>query len=721
MKRTSSSFLYNKFQQELKDGNSIRFTRSCHVTSNLIHRLGLEAELQGHNGCVNCLAWNEKGSLLASGSDDVQVIVWDPFRHKLLSTIRTGHSGNIFSVKFLPQSDDNVIVTGAADCKIRVHDVKQHEILHVFSCHAGRVKRLATVPDQPHLFWSASEDGTIMQFDLRNPEMCKGDHPRNVLVNLNDHIGPHAEAKCLTMSPLRPELLAVGANDPYVRVYDRRMLHCRGVVFPHDMPSRIFNVRSGSPTSVNSPSASSDFPSISEDKRLPVGCVQYFVAGHLPQKQQDYRKKYRTLASTYMTFGPDGSELLVNIGGEQIYLFDVSNKRRPQRYAIGQQLNSQTRADSKDTICENSNGYSKHCIDMGSNGFSNGVTKHIANSSLESSISSKVGKRGRYYGKPLQPAVEAIKKHANEVFELQNYSQAIHLYNQAIHMAPDLPILYGNRAAAYLKRNWDGDIYAALRDCYSAINVDDSHLKAHFRLAKCLFELSWVEEALDCLTLFKSKFPDYATSQTCEALEKDIRAAIFAKTEQEYGPDGASPSSRGQTPSRWMESTADTTSFQEQTWRSSAFDYELRFCGHCNTTTDIKEANFFGSNGQFIVAGSDDGSFFIWEKATTNIVRVLRGDESIVNCLEPHPVTCMLATSGIDPVVRLWTPQPEDGKKNDREVINSDDAASANQKRMNADPLEVMLINMGYRLPGAGSLDQDDDAGGESPVSCRPS
>lgn len=65
--------------------------------------------------------------------------------------------------------------------------------------------------------------------------------------------------------------------------------------------------------------------------------------------------------------------------------------------------------------------------------------------------------------------------------------------------------------------------------------MDDSHLKAHFRLAKCLFELSWVDEALDCLTLFKSKFPDYATSQTCEALEKDIRAAVFAKTEQGGG------------------------------------------------------------------------------------------------------------------------------------------------------------------------------------------
>lgn len=33
---------------------------------------------------------------------------------------------------------------------------------------------------------------------------------------------------------------------------------------------------------------------------------------------------------------------------------------------------------------------------------------------------------------------------------------------------------------------------------------------------------------------------------------------------------------------------------QERIWRSSAYDYETRYIGHCNTTTDIKEANFFG-------------------------------------------------------------------------------------------------------------------------------
>lgn len=59
----------------------------------------------------------------------------------------------------------------------------------------------------------------------------------------------------------------------------------------------------------------------------------------------------------------------------------------------------------------------------------------------------------------------------------------------------------------------------------------------------------------------------------------------------------------------------------------------------------------------------------------------------------------------------------QDGSKNEREVDNSDDAAQANQKRMNADPLEVMLMNMGYRLS---SVDDDGEGErrGEAQVTC---
>jgi WD and tetratricopeptide repeat-containing protein 1 len=53
-----------------------------------------------------------------------------------------------------------------------------------------------------------------------------------------------------------------------------------------------------------------------------------------------------------------------------------------------------------------------------------------------------------------------------------------------------------------------------------------------------------------------------------------------------------------------------------------------------------------------------------------------------------------------------------------------DNAASANQKRMNADPFEVMLMNMGYRIT---SVQADEGEGGdegarEAPaINCRPS
>ncbi|XP_043552702.1 WD and tetratricopeptide repeats protein 1-like [Chiloscyllium plagiosum] len=53
-------------------------------------------------------------------------------------------------------------------------------------------------------------------------------------------------------------------------------------------------------------------------KSVPDGAVQYYVAGHLPVKQPDYNNRLRVLVATYVAFNPDGTELLVNMGGEQI-------------------------------------------------------------------------------------------------------------------------------------------------------------------------------------------------------------------------------------------------------------------------------------------------------------------------------------------------------------------------------------------------------------------
>ncbi|GBP39656.1 hypothetical protein EVAR_25480_1 [Eumeta japonica] len=66
------------------------------------------------------------------------------------------------AIFFLNQS---VVATCAADSTVRVREVSGggDAPLLVCSCHCGRVKRLATAPDNPHLMWSAGEDGLVLK------------------------------------------------------------------------------------------------------------------------------------------------------------------------------------------------------------------------------------------------------------------------------------------------------------------------------------------------------------------------------------------------------------------------------------------------------------------------------------------------------------------------------------------------------------------------------
>lgn len=65
------------------------------------------------------------------------------------------------SIQFLPHTGDRILVTGAADTKVHVHDLTVKETIHMFSDHTNRVKRIATAPMWPNTFWSAAEDGII--------------------------------------------------------------------------------------------------------------------------------------------------------------------------------------------------------------------------------------------------------------------------------------------------------------------------------------------------------------------------------------------------------------------------------------------------------------------------------------------------------------------------------------------------------------------------------
>lgn len=195
-------------------------TRQLASAPELFRHLCLRKRLQGHRGCVNRLCWNDAGTLLASASDDCTVCLWNPFGGDgPVARIATGHSMNIFGVRFMPMSGDALVATGAMDAEVRVSDVDRGPI-HCYNAHRGRVKAVEVVPGDAHALLSGSEDGTVRLFDIRSPPTSAA-NKENVIVNLKR---AHVQVKTLAVCRHQPHLLAVGGTDCFVRLYDLRAI-----------------------------------------------------------------------------------------------------------------------------------------------------------------------------------------------------------------------------------------------------------------------------------------------------------------------------------------------------------------------------------------------------------------------------------------------------------------------------------------------------------------
>ncbi|XP_057501464.1 uncharacterized protein LOC130785322 [Actinidia eriantha] len=81
--------------------------------------------------------------------------------------------------------------------------------------------------------------------------------------------------------------------------------------------------------------------------------------------------------------------------------------------------------------------------------------------------------------------------------------------------------------------------------------------------------------------------------------------------------------------------------------------------GHRNSET-VKGVNFFGPKCEYVVSGSDCGRIFIWKKKGGELIRVIEADKYVVNCIESHPHTTVLASSGIENDIKIWTPKALD-------------------------------------------------------------
>lgn len=182
-----------------------------------VERMKQLHRLDRHYGCVNCLNFNKAGNLLVSGSDDLQVIVWNWAKRQPIVVQTSGHRGNVFQSKFVDNgstSNSFHLITSARDGQVRSMQVSPDGTAtdRILTRHSNDAVHKIVMPDANEVL-TAGEDGCVMRSDLRDNKserllQAKERERKISLYSIAHH-------------PFDPEFCICG-GDKFVRVYDKR-------------------------------------------------------------------------------------------------------------------------------------------------------------------------------------------------------------------------------------------------------------------------------------------------------------------------------------------------------------------------------------------------------------------------------------------------------------------------------------------------------------------
>lgn len=585
-------------------------------------------------------------------SDDTNLMLW-PFPKGEPYKLPTLHTHNIFGVSFLPESNSSTLVTGSSDCCVSLHRIAEaggtlehmgstrtpvhHLVAHTatFRCHEKSVNDIDVSQYEPNLAWSASSDGTVRQFDFRMPKSQQdGVDSHNVLIyspRQEDDISSirllsESGFSSVRVNPVRPEMLAVGGWSDNVFVFDRRKLGPASLASMSDSPPRDHGISNADPLLI----------------------LNFPFQIHIPGSAG--------LHPTYVSFGNRGDKLVATYQAGPAVVWSTLNSDA----ATATSLRSHFDTD-------------RSLGDVTFFGNDRNVDAARSERILNGLLHENVARHGKDYSRRILKQALAEDPYNYRVHEalvlsyLQNHSSLD--YSLFALMHAECCLRY---APAYLF-----DPYSSLLMSLDNAGLDIAALymfhhihrkfdgkSREYHIAKSADEYTMLKDRL--LSEVSQAMKSPSKTQVHEMIQK----ALDGKLDVEY----------------WLNKFHH---HEDISWSMNRFRAELEYiqaCGvsykerkpmplftlgyfpqnflqsysyHTNIKTGIKEAVFFGSDDSHVICASDSGLTLVYEAGSGEVAQIFRGDYQICNCVRPHPTKPVIATSGLDSTVKIWSTEWE--------------------------------------------------------------